>query len=103
MNPTTEQAIIYFGDMANGKPVPTTPGRKKGLGVVQTPYHVTTPTDQALARAYEAVERQKVIRGLNEAKEVIKGPAKSRKRKLAASGQGSKKPKADKYSTPGLN
>ncbi len=85
---------------------PLHPGRKKGLGVVQTAYHVTTPTDQALARAYEAAERQKVIRGPEndyQANKVIKDPAKSRKRKLVASGQGSKKPKADKYSTPGLN
>ena len=99
MNPTPEQAIAYFRDMANGKSVPTAPGRKKGLGVVQTPtsYHVTTPADQALARAYEAAQRQKVIRGPEnnyQPQELVRGSAKSRKRK---------KPNPDEYSTPGLD
>ena len=106
MNPTAEQAITYFRDMANGKSVPIAAGRKRGLGVVQSPYHMTTPTDQALTRAYESVQRQKVIRGPEDnyqAKKVIKGPAKSKKTSASTPKPGSKKQKLDEYSTPGLN
>ena len=94
--PTAEQATAYFRDMAKGKYVPIALEHSKGLGGVHTPsiYHVTTPTDQTLARAREAVEKQKVIRGPEDErpiKKVKRGPVKK-----------TKKPRSNEYSMPGL-
>ena len=92
MNPTVEQAVAYFKDMANGKSVPIAPGRSKGLGASYTTpvYHTRynqVPTNQALAQAHETVERQKVIRGHEG------GHQKSK----------AKKKKPNDYQTPGLD
>ena len=97
--PTVEQATAYFRNMAKGKPVPIAPGRSNGLGVVHAPttYHVTTPTNQTLAQAQEAVERKKVIRGPGNGKNTkkdIKGLAKPAKKK--------KNTRKNEYLTPGL-
>jgi len=104
--PSTEQAIAYFRDMANGKAVSTASERPKGAAT----YHVTTPADQVLAQAYEAVERQKVIRGPQDgqqSKEVIKGltakgPVQLRKT-LKAATPGKRVKKLEEYPMPGLN
>ena len=102
IEPTVDQATAYFTDMANGKSVAIAPEHSIGLGVVRTSpptYHVITPTNQALAQAREAVKRQKVIRGpedASSAKKVKRETVKSQKKK---SGQEI----SEDYLMPGLD
>ena len=61
--PSMQAVVDYFVDMAKGNTKTASPSRKSTLGPVRPPttYHMiphATPTTQALAQAYEHVERQ---------------------------------------------